>query len=150
LEKVAAEPLVGLRRRDFPEYCRSLNRIFAPIAAEPRIAVECDSGNSLIIEVEAGRGIALSMPMFKLVAGKRLLYRPVTGTTELVSIGIARATKGDVTAAGEKFCEVLRKNFGWRDYGQSKSREGLLKPAARVMPKGESAKAARCSGDHRT
>jgi LysR family transcriptional regulator, benzoate and cis,cis-muconate-responsive activator of ben and cat genes len=32
LEKVAAEPLIGLRRRDFPEYHRNLNRIFAPSA----------------------------------------------------------------------------------------------------------------------
>ena len=45
-----------------------------------------------------------------LVAGKRLLYRPLTGTTEVASVGIARATKGDVTPAGEKFCEILRKN----------------------------------------
>ncbi|MEY2602922.1 MAG: hypothetical protein QOH31_687 [Verrucomicrobiota bacterium] len=109
LEKVAAEPLIGLHRKDFPEYYRNLNRIFAPFGAKPRIAVECDSGNSLLIEVEAGRGIALSIPIFKLVTGKRLLYRPVTGTTESVSIGIARATKGDVTPAGEKFCEILQK-----------------------------------------
>jgi len=34
---------------------------------QPRIAVECDSGNSLLIEVEAGHGIALSTPIFKLV-----------------------------------------------------------------------------------
>ncbi|MGA8476977.1 MAG: LysR family transcriptional regulator substrate-binding protein [Chthoniobacterales bacterium] len=70
------------------------------VAAEP---------NSLLIEVEAGRGIALSIPVFKLVTGKHLLYRPVTGKTVSVSIGIARATKGDVTLAGEKFCEILRK-----------------------------------------
>jgi hypothetical protein len=63
----------------------------------------------LIIQVEAGRGVALCIPIFKLVTGKRLLYRPITGTTESVSIGIARATKGDVTPAGEKFCEILRK-----------------------------------------
>ena len=86
LEKVAAEPLFGLRRRDFPEYYRYLNRIFAPAGTKPRIAVECDSGNSLLIEVEAGRAIALSIPVFKLLTGKRLLYRPITGA-ELVSIG---------------------------------------------------------------
>src|SRR6266567_4633665 len=79
------------------------------LAAEPRIAVECDSASSLITEVEAGRGIALATLSFKLVAGKRLLYRPLTGTTEVGSVGIARATKGDVTPAGERFCEILRK-----------------------------------------
>src|SRR2546426_4452084 len=109
LEKLAAEPLVGLRRKDYSEYYHVLDRIFAPIRAKPRIAVECDSASSLITEVEAGRGIALATSMFKLVAGKRLLYRPLTGTTEVGSVGIARATKGDVTPAGEKFCEILRK-----------------------------------------
>jgi len=83
--------------------------IFASIRTKPLIAVECDSASSLITEVEAGRGIALATPVFKLVAGKRLLYRPLTGTTEVLSVGIARATKGDVTPSGEKFCEILRK-----------------------------------------
>ena len=109
LEKLAAEPLVGFRRKDYPEYYYALDRMFAPIGEKPRIAVECDTANSLITEVEAGRGIALSSPIFKIVTGKRLLYRPLTGTTEALSVGIARATKGDVTPAGEKFCEILRK-----------------------------------------
>jgi DNA-binding transcriptional LysR family regulator len=109
LEKLAAEPLVGLRRKDYSEYYHTLERIFAAIRAKPRIAVECDSASSLITEVEAGRGIALATPTFKLVAGKRLLYRPLTGTTEVGSVGIARATNGDVTPAGETFCKILRK-----------------------------------------
>jgi len=33
---------------------------------------------------------------------------PLTGTTEVGSVGIARATKGDATPTGEKFCEILR------------------------------------------
>jgi hypothetical protein len=40
------------------------------------------------------------------VAGKRLLFRPLAGTTEVGLVGIARATKGDVARAGEKFCEI--------------------------------------------
>jgi DNA-binding transcriptional LysR family regulator len=108
LGKLAAEPLVALRRKDYPEFDRFFDRLFAPIRAKPRIAVECDSASSLITEVEAGRGIALATPVFKLVAGKRLLYRPLTGTTEVASVGIARASQGDVTPAGERFCEILR------------------------------------------
>jgi len=46
--------------------------------------------------------------MLKLVAGKRLIHRPLTGTTELRAVGIVRATKDNVTPAGEKFCEILR------------------------------------------
>jgi DNA-binding transcriptional LysR family regulator len=83
------------------------------ISAKPRIAVECDSASSLITEVEAG-GIALLTTVFKLVAGKRLRHRPLTGTTEAGSVGIARATKGDVTPVGENFskscCKQPSKN----------------------------------------
>jgi len=67
-----------------------------------------DSASSLITEVEAGRGVALALAMLKLVAGKRLLYRPLTGTSEVAAVGVARATKGSVTPAGKNFCEVLR------------------------------------------
>jgi len=109
LEKVAAEPLVGFSRKDYSEYYRILERLFAPFSAKPRIAVQCDSAGSLVIQVEAGRGIALVNTVLKLVAGKRLLYRPLTGITEAQAVGIARATKGDVTPAGERLCEILRK-----------------------------------------
>jgi DNA-binding transcriptional LysR family regulator len=109
LEKLAAEPLIGFRRKDYPAYYHVLDRAFAPIRAKPHIAVECDSASSLITEVEAGHGVALTIPIFKIVAGRRLLYRLLTGTTEVASVGIARASKGDVTPAGERFCEILRK-----------------------------------------
>lgn len=88
------------RHREIDEKTREL------LVREPEKA----DGN--ITEVEAGRGIALSSPFFKLVTGKRLLYRPLTGTTESLSVGIAHATKGDVTPAGEKFCEILRNRSG--------------------------------------
>jgi hypothetical protein len=55
--------------------------------------------------VEAGHGIALGAPIVKLAAGQQLLYRPLTGTTESLSVGIARAKNGDVTPAGEYFCD---------------------------------------------
>jgi DNA-binding transcriptional LysR family regulator len=99
--------MVILRRKDYSEYHRILERIFASISAKPRIAVECDSASSVITEVEAGHGILLATTVLKYVAGKRLL-RPLTGPTAAQSVGIARATKGDVTPAGERFCEILR------------------------------------------
>src|SRR5262249_34917071 len=82
-------------------------RIFAPISAKPRIAVECDGASSMIAEVEAGHGVAVATPLFRLVAAKRLLLRPLD-TTEVQSVGIARAANGDVTPAAEKVCEILR------------------------------------------
>ena len=109
LEEAAAEPLIGFSREDYSEYYVGLDRIFGPAGIKPRVAVECDSASSLITEVETGRGIAIASPILKHASGKRLLYRPLTGTTEVLSVGIARATKGDVTPAGEKFCEILRR-----------------------------------------
>ena len=50
LEKLALQPLVALRRKDYSEYHRLLERIFSPISAKPRIAVECDSASSVILE----------------------------------------------------------------------------------------------------
>src|SRR5271165_3831828 len=98
----------SIRRKDYSDYHRVLDRIFAPLSAKPRVAVECDSVSSLILEVEAGRGIAVVTEVLKRVAGKRLLYRPLTGTTEAPAVGIARATNGDVTPAGERLCKILR------------------------------------------
>ena len=73
------------------------------------MAVECDGTSSLITSVESGRGVALISAAVMDVTGKRLSYRPLAESTELQSVGIARAAKGDVTPAGEKFCEILRK-----------------------------------------
>ena len=109
LEMVAAEPIIGFNRKDYPEYYVGLDRLFGPLGIKPRVVVECDSSSSLITEIETGRGVAIASPVLKHASGKRLLYRPLTGTKEVLSVGIARATKGDVTPAGEKFCEILRK-----------------------------------------
>src|SRR5215472_11325660 len=109
LEKLADERLVILSRKGYSEYHRILEHIFAPVSGKPRIAMECDSEGSLFMELEAGHGIALVTTIAKLAAGKRLVYRPLTGTTKAQAVGIARAAKGDVTPAGEKFCGILRK-----------------------------------------
>lgn len=109
LGKLAAQPLVGLRREDNPSYYQAIEELFAPVGIKPRVAVECDTFSSLLTAVEAGRGIALAVPAFKHVSGNRLRYRPLAGMTEVFSVGIARAKSGDVTPAGENFCEMLRK-----------------------------------------
>jgi len=108
LEMVATEAMIGFNRKDYPEYYVGLDRIFEPLGIKPRVVAECDSSSSLITEIETGRGVAIASPVLRHASGKRLLYRPLTGTTEVLSVGIARAIKGDVTPAGEKFCEILR------------------------------------------
>ena len=108
LEKLAGERLVSLSRKSYSEYHRILEHIFAPVSCKPLIAMECDSEDSLFIEVEAGRAIALVTTIAKFAAGKRLLYRPLAGTTETQFVGIAHLSGGDITPAGQKFCEILR------------------------------------------
>lgn len=109
LEKMAAEPLIGFVRKDYPDYYSLMDGLFSPLGLKPRIALECDGASSLITAVESGRGVALTLSVFKIVSGKRLAYRPLAGIKELIPVGIARAKSGDVTPAGEKFCEILRK-----------------------------------------
>lgn len=109
LEKVAAQPLVGLRRKENPGYYQVLDRIFRRIGTKYRVVVECDTSSSLITAIEAGRGIALSIPAFKHVSGKRLVYRSLADVSEVFPVGIARAINGDATPAGNSFCEILRK-----------------------------------------
>src|SRR5580765_3487498 len=48
LEKIASEPLIGFRRKDYPEYYVGLERVFGPLGIKPRVAVECDGASSLI------------------------------------------------------------------------------------------------------
>jgi hypothetical protein len=108
LEEVARHPLVALRRRDYTEYHQVLERIFAPAKFRANIAVDCDSANSMLTTQEAGNHFAIVNELFRRAAGKRLVYRPLANSSESQVVGIARASNGDVTPAGEKFCRVLR------------------------------------------
>jgi DNA-binding transcriptional LysR family regulator len=104
-----AEPLITLNRKNYPDAHTMLEMLFRSSVVKPQIALECDSGSSVITAVESQRGIALAIPVLKLVAGNRLRYRPVAGITNVLPVGIVRAKNGDVTPAGEKFCQMLRK-----------------------------------------
>ena len=109
VERVAMVPLVALCRLNYSEHFRILDGIFSPFQLRPNIAAECDGVSSLITEIEVGRGVAVISEILQRAAGKRLVYRRISNSDGAHSIGIARATKGDVTPAGEKFCEILRK-----------------------------------------
>jgi DNA-binding transcriptional LysR family regulator len=112
VSKVASEPLVAFRRRGYSGYYRILDKLFSPHGVKPRIGVECDSGTSLITEVEVGPGIAIVSEVFRQLSGDRLIYLPFLDSKETHSVGIGRALKGDITPAGEKFCKALRSVAG--------------------------------------
>lgn len=108
LEEIAAQPLIGFHRRDYPEYHRILGRMFPAMKQGPRLIQECDGSISMLTALEAGNGMAIVSAQFRHVAGKRLVFKTITDCTESHAIGIARAMKGDLTPAGERFCEMLR------------------------------------------
>lgn len=108
LKEIATHPLVGLSRSGYAEYHRILERMFEPLGIAPRVTTECDGSTSILTELEVGNGVAIVSQLFRVIAGKRLVYRSISGTGESHAIGIARAAKGDVTPAGEKFCDILR------------------------------------------
>jgi DNA-binding transcriptional LysR family regulator len=108
--ELAGVPLVAFRRKDYTGYYELLDKIFSPHGIKPKIGIECDGASSLITDVEVGRGIAVVNEIFNQLSGKRLAYRPFSDSDVSHGVGIASSVKGDVTPAGEKFCEVLR-NF---------------------------------------
>jgi DNA-binding transcriptional LysR family regulator len=126
LAEVATEPLVVLRKRDYSEYHVILEKIFGPSKLRPRIAVEVDGANTLITGVESGRGVAVVTELFRRITGDRLLYRPITGCAAAQSVGVAWATSGDVTPAGEKFRDILRGVAGELGRPSGKSRKGRV------------------------
>ena len=109
VERMAEEPLVAYSKRDYADYHVMLDEVFAALPKKPKIVVECDSASSLITAIESGRGIAMVPQIFERVVGSRLKLRPLKGTAVEFEVGISTATNGDLTPAGEKFCQHLRK-----------------------------------------
>lgn len=106
-DALAEQPLVVLGRKRNSEYHRVLQKILAP--RRPNIAVESDSINSLITEVEIGKVVAVVSQLFKDAVSTRLAYRPLIETDATFCIGIARAKDAETTAASEALCAIIRK-----------------------------------------
>jgi|GEM_PF-3944709 len=82
-----------------------LKRVLGELHRGIQIATEVDGASSLIIDVEAGRGVAVLASVFSRVTGSRLRFRPITPAPAPLEVGVGTAEQGDVTPAGEKFCE---------------------------------------------
>jgi len=59
LDQMASEPVAVLARKDYPDYHKHLEKLFATIGHKPRISSEHDSGTTLIAAVAAGHEFAL-------------------------------------------------------------------------------------------
>lgn len=108
VRQLLEHPLVAFRRDDYSDYHHMLDEVFAGHPA-PHIAVECDSMSSLVTEVAGGRGIALVSQIAERVIGARLTFRAIQDTAVFQEVGLCRSVKGDVTPAGENFCDYVRK-----------------------------------------
>ena len=107
IEQVLEHDLIAFRRDDYSDYHHLLRAVFAG-RSMPRIAVECDSMSSLVTEVAGGRGVAILARFAVKVVGARLAIRALQNCDVFQEVGLCRASKGDVTPAGEKFCECIR------------------------------------------
>jgi DNA-binding transcriptional LysR family regulator len=106
IAEVAAEPLIGLTREDYPNYYDYLSIIFSRVKQKPRVIEEHDSMSGIMSAVEAGTGVAIGAD-FGYSFGKRAKFLHLTPEPKPVSVGIA-ALKGKLSPAAEKFWQCAK------------------------------------------
>src|SRR5712671_957290 len=106
LTEVAAEPLIGLTREDYPNYYDYLSTIFSKVKQKPRVIEEHDSMSGVMSAVEAGSGVAVAVD-FGYSFGNRVKFLHLTPEPKPFSVGIV-ATKGRLSPAAEKFWKCAK------------------------------------------
>jgi LysR family transcriptional regulator, benzoate and cis,cis-muconate-responsive activator of ben and cat genes len=101
LAEVAAEPLIGLTREDYPNYYDLLSLTFSKVKQKPRVIEEHDSMSAVMSAVEAGTGVAVAVD-FGYSFGNRVKFLHLTPEPKPVSVDIA-TPKGKLPSAAEKF-----------------------------------------------
>ena len=110
IARMLDEPLVTLRQKDYSDFHRYLLQLFTGQTGSPRIAVESDSGSSLIAEVQAGRGVALLPEVYRQTIGSRLQMRPLSpGHLTPLEMVAAYAKKNPPAPAADKFLKLLHR-----------------------------------------
>jgi DNA-binding transcriptional LysR family regulator len=107
LSEVAGEPLVTFSRLEYPEAYAGLLKILSPYTRSPKIVEEYDGAASLIAAVEAGRGAALVFQSLSLLAGQRVVLRPLKPTPPPLPIAVAYLKDG-LSAATAAFVAAAR------------------------------------------
>jgi DNA-binding transcriptional LysR family regulator len=95
----AREPIVGCSRIEFPEAHAFVLKILAPYTRSPNFVGEYDTFASIMAAVEAGRGVALVAQIKSLIAGKRLVLRPLKPAPPRMPVAMAYRTDGVSAAA---------------------------------------------------
>src|SRR6202008_4998350 len=106
ITEVAAEPLIGLTREDYPNYYDLLSIIFSKVKQKPRVIEEHDSMSGVMSAVEAGTGVAVSVD-FGYSFGSRIKFLHLTPEPKPFSVGIV-ALKERLGPAAEKFWQCAR------------------------------------------
>jgi LysR family transcriptional regulator, benzoate and cis,cis-muconate-responsive activator of ben and cat genes len=106
IAEVAAEPLIGLTREDYPNYYDYLSIIFSKVKQKPRVIEEHDSMSGIMSAVEAGTGVAIATD-FGYSFGNRVTFLHLTPEPKPVSVGIV-GTKGRLSPAAEKFWQCAK------------------------------------------
>lgn len=107
LDQIAAEPLVGYSRADYPEYFTLLTELFAQVNARPRIVEEHDSAPSLIAAAGIGRGLVISPACLGMLAGSKLKFRPLVPAPEPVRVS-AVYEYSRLSGAAAKFLAAVK------------------------------------------
>jgi DNA-binding transcriptional LysR family regulator len=87
LQQVAPEPLIGLSRKDYPEYHVETKKLFAAVRLKPNFAEEHEGGTGIIAAVEAGRGIALVPSSLACIVGARVKLIPLKPALPPIPVG---------------------------------------------------------------
>jgi len=94
MRDVVKESLITYSRKEYPEAYAGLLKIVLPYNRSPKIIEEYYSSMSLIAAVQAGRGVALDFQSLSLIAGDRVVLRPLSPAPPSLPIAIAYSTHG--------------------------------------------------------
>ena len=106
IAEVAAEPVIGLTREDYPNYYDLLSVTFSKVKQKPRVIEEHDSMPGVMSAVEAGSGVAVAVD-FGYSFGNRIKFLHLTPEPKPFSVGIV-GTKGRLSPAAEKFWQCAK------------------------------------------
>ena len=107
LDQVVSQPLIAYNRKDYPDYHIMLDKLFAPVGRQPRIAGEHDSVTSLIAAVESGHGFALVPECLACMVGPRLKLIPLVHSLPPIPVGAIWCDHAD-SALARQFIAAAR------------------------------------------
>jgi DNA-binding transcriptional LysR family regulator len=107
IAEIAAEPLIGLTREDYPNFYDYLSILFSKLKQKPRVVEEYDSFSGIISAVEAGTGVAIGADVFGHSFGNRVKLLHITPEPKPIPVGIV-GTKGRLSSAAEKFWQCAK------------------------------------------